>query len=172
MVKDRAACFANDIKGWTLPLLEVLYITNLSAFIEGNHTYIDPWMSRVDQKLIELDKNGSFYWDKYAYVIFFKAFLFKLQGDWEEALSLLHEVLSLENIIERETHLIPQSCYEIALINRKNLKEPEAKRWLNKACKYTGYVTQDLLEWRCKYALEHMKPMQYDIPDKICDLPL
>lgn len=172
MIEDRRSAFVNNVKGWTLPHFEVLYIGNFFSVIDGNKTYIDPMMARVDQKLKDLAKNAPDYWDTYAYLMFFKAFFLKLGGDWEEALTYFHEVLSLESIIERDTHLIPQTCYEIGLIHRKNLKEAEAKRWLNKAAKYRDYTTEFLIQWRCGYALSHMKPMEYVIPDKISHLPL
>lgn len=129
-------------------------------------------MARVNTKLEELAKNDADYWDKYAYLLFFKAFFLRLSGDWEEALSYFHELLSLESIIERDTHLIPQTCYEIGLIHRKNLKEAEARRWLTKAGKYRDYTTEFLIQWRVGYALEHMKPMEYVMPEKISQLPL
>ena len=172
MIEERSRQFANDIKGWTLPHFEVLYIGNFFYVIEGNRRYIDPMLARVNTKFEELAKNDVDYWDKYAYLLFFKAFFLKLSGDLEEALPLFHEVLSLESIIERDTHLIPQTCYEIGLIHRKNLKEAEAKRWLNKASKYRDYITEFLIQWRCGYALEHMKPMEYVMPDKVSHLPL
>lgn len=172
MIETRAQQFVNDAKSWILPHFEILYIGNFFYVIEGNAKYIDPMMDKVDRNLKELAKNDIDYWDKYAYLLFFKAFFLKLGGNQEDALSYFHEILSLESIIERETQLVPQTCYEIGLIHRKNHKTAEAKRWLNKASKYTEYNTEFLLQWRCKYALEHLTPMEYVMPETMSHLPL
>ena len=172
MIETRAKQFVNDIKNWLLPVFEILYIGNFMYVIEGNAKYIDPMMDKVDKKLKELAKNDIDYWDKYAYLLFFKAFFLKLMGNPEDALSYFHEILSLESIIERETQLVPQTCYEIGLIHRKKHKTAEAKRWLNKASKYQDYNTEFLLQWRCKYALSHMTPMEFVLPEKMSHLPL
>jgi tetratricopeptide (TPR) repeat protein len=172
MIETRAQQYVNDIKGWLLPVFEILYIGNFLYVIEGKHKYIDPMMDKVDKNLKALAKNDIDYWDKYAYLLFYKAFFLKLGGNSEDALSYFHEILSLESIIERETQLVPQTCYEIGLIHRKNKKTAEAKRWLNKANKYTDYITEFLLQWRCRYALDHMTPMEYTIPETMTHLPL
>lgn len=172
MIETRSQQFVNDVRSWILPHFEILYIGNFFYVIEGNAKYIDPMMDKVDKKLKELAKNDIDYWDKYAFLLFFKAFFLKLSGNPDDALSYFHEILSLESIIERENQLIPQTCYEIGLIHRRNRKTAEAKRWLNKANKYTDYVTEFLIQWRCRYALAHMEPMEYVMPEKMSHLPL
>lgn len=172
MVCHRANQFCNNVTAWNLPFLEILYIGNFIYCIENKPKYINPFLDRVENKLTTLAKNDTDYWEKYAYLLFLKAFLLKLRGDWEEALSYFHEILSLESVIETEVQVIPQTCYEIGLIHRRNKKTAEAKRWLNKASKYSNYMTEFLIKWRITYALEHPQPMEYTLPEKISNLPL
>ena len=172
MIETRSSQFANDVKGWCLPHLDVLYVGNFFYVIENNMRYIKPFMDQVDEKMQGLNKNAVDYWDTYAHLLFYKAFFLKLAGNFEEAMPYFHEILSLESIIEREYHLIPQTCYEIGLIHRRNLKTAEAKRWLTKANKYADYVTEFLIQWRCRYALSHMKPMEYVMPETMSHMPL
>jgi len=172
MIEERSRMFAHDVKNWLIPYVEILYTGNFFYVIEGNWTYIKPFLDKVTKNLEGIEKNDPNYWDKYAYLLFYKAFLLKLGGEMDEALAYFHEILSLESIIEREKHIIPQICYEIGLIHRKRKKEAEAKRWLNKANKYRDYVTEFLVQWRCNYALNHLKPMEYTLPEKLSHLPL
>lgn len=167
MLTHRSRQYCNNVTAWSLPFLEILYIGNFIYVIEGQAKYINPMIAKVEKKFDELAKNDSDYWDKYAYLLFMKAFLLKLRGDSEEAMSYFHEVLSLESIIEFETQVIPQTCYEIGLIHRKNKNKAEAKRWLNKASKYTEYMTEFLIKWRCSYAVDHIDPMEYVMPTQI-----
>lgn len=172
MIEDRSRQFCNDVKSWLLPHLEILYVGNFLYVIANNDTYIKPMQEAVEEKMNTLAKNDYDYWDKYAYLLFYRAFLLKLSGNLDDSLSYFHEILSLESMIERETHLLPQTSYEIGLIHRANYKESEARRWFNKASKYTGYITEFLIKHRCTYALNHMKPMQYTMPEKISHLPI
>lgn len=172
MIETRSKQFVNDVKGWLIPHVEILYIGNFMYVMENNKSHITPMLETVEAKMDTLAKNDVDYWDKYAYLLFYKAFLMKLGGDWEEALSYFHEILSLESIVERETQIIPQTCYEIGLIHRKNKKEAEARRWLTKAQKYKDYITEFLVGWRCNYALSHLQPMEYTLPEKMSHMPL
>lgn len=172
MIETRSRHFCNDVESWLLPHIEILYIGNFIYVIQGNDDYIKPMQEAVEQKMNTLARNDVDYWDKYSYLLFFRAFLLKLSGNLEDSLAYFHEILSLESIIDRETHLIPQTAYEIGLIHRANLKESEAKRWFTKASKYTDYVTEFLIKHRCAYALNHIKPMKYNMPEKISHLPL
>lgn len=172
MIEQRSRQFCNDVKSWLLPHLEILYIGNFIYVIIGNETYIKPMQEAVEEKMSTLAKNDYDYWDKYSYLLFYRAFLLKLTGNLEDSLSYFHEILSLESIIEREKHVIPQTCYEIGLIHRANSKESEARRWFTKASKYNDYVTEFLIKHRCSYALNHMKPMEYSLPDKTSHLPI
>lgn len=138
MVAHRANQFCNNVKAWNLPVLEILYVGNFIYCIENKPKYINRFLEAVENKLETLAKNDADYWEIYASALFFKAFLLKLRGDHEDALTYFHEILSLESVIEQEVQVIPQTCYEIGLIHRKNKKKAEAKRWLNKASKYSG----------------------------------
>ncbi|KAI1293556.1 Tetratricopeptide repeat protein 39A [Halotydeus destructor] len=173
MLAHRAAQFCNNVKAWSLPFLEILYVGNFIYCIEGQPKYINPFLEKVQDKLDTLAKNDSDYWDKYGYLLFLKAFLLKLRGDAEEeSLQLFHEILSLESVIESEVQVIPQTCYEIGLIHRKRKNQTEAKRWLNKASKYSSYMTEFLIKWRVSYALDHPNPMEYEVPKTITYLPI
>lgn len=172
MLEIRSRHFCNDVRAWLLPHIEILYICNFLYVIEKNDTYIKPLQESVEMKMNEIAKNDYDYWDKYSYLLFLRAFLLKLSGNLDDSLSYFHEILSLESIIDREKHIIPQTCYEIGLIHRNQLKESEAKRWFNKANKYNDYVSEFFIKHRCAYALNHIKPMEYIVPDKLSHLPL
>ena len=170
IVYQRANQYCNNVQAWQIPLLEILYIGNFIYCIEGKDKYINQFMVRVEKKLEQLAKNDTDYWEKYAYLLFMKAFLLKLRGDTEEALSYFHEILSLESVIETEVQVLPQACYEIGLIHRRNRKTAETKRWLNKASKYNNYISEFLVKWRISYALEHLEPMEYTMPEVLSNL--
>ena len=164
MMCYRASQYCDDVKSWTLPFLEILYIGNFLYVIRDKPKYINPLLRKVNEHMKKLPKNHPEFWDKYSYLLFFKAFLLKLGGNTEDAMTYFHEILSLESIIEKEVQVIPQTCYEIGLVHRANGKTVEAKRWFNKTLKYSEYQTEFLVQWRCKYALERPKPMEYTLP--------
>lgn len=160
----RAKMFSENVKGWLLPYMEVLYVGNFFYVIENKPEYINPLLKRVEDTMDDLAKNDPDYWDNYAYLLFLKAFLLKLRRDTEDAITYFHEILSLESILEREVHIIPQTCLEIALIHRLNGKTAETKRWISKTSKYSEYVTEFVVGWRCKYVMDHLEKVDYPYP--------
>lgn len=164
--------FAENVKGWILPHLEVAYLCNFLYLIENKPVYIDPILKRITDTMNTLVRNDPDYYENYVYLLFYQAFLLKLRGDLEQAMIILHEILSFENILEREVQILPQACFEIALIHRLNGKTSEVKRWIDKTSKYDGYLTEAIVGWRCKYVLDHLKRNDYHHPENNVNLPM
>lgn len=162
MVTERSVQFSGNVKNWLLPAFEVLYLGNFYCPLAGKAEYLQPILERIQEKLDALTRNDVDYWEKYAYLMFFKGVMTRLLKKESEALSIFHEVMSLETIIEKEKHVLPQSCYEIGLIHRGLGNTGEARRWFIKVAKYNNYFSEKLMSFRCKYALNEKK-------DEICN---
>lgn len=60
--------------------------------------------------------------------------------------------------IKEETHLLPQSCFEIGMIYREMGKPTESKRWLKRARDdHSDYLTESMIQYRVQWALDLLK---------------
>lgn len=53
-----------------------------------------------------------------------------------------------------EYHIIPQSYYELGMIYRKRADYRTAKSFIEKTLEYKGYLTETIISYRAKFALE------------------
>ena len=79
-------------------------------------------------------------------------------GQSEDAIECFEEVLSCKKRIDSETHLLPQSCFEIGSIKRKDGHLIEAKKWLKRARDdYSNYLTELMIDHRSNHLLKCIK---------------
>ena len=67
------------------------------------------------------------------------------------ALDCFLEVIGYEKKLLEMNHLVPQSCFEIALIYRRTGDYEQSHSWLKKASTYDGYITDSLIKFRINY---------------------
>ncbi|RWS23921.1 tetratricopeptide repeat protein 39B-like protein, partial [Leptotrombidium deliense] len=161
LVIERSKKFHNQLENFILPPFEVMYIWNFFNMMNGNEQLINPFLERVEQKLKEHksdkdEKKRNL--DTYCNLVFMKSVLLKQLDSLHDALDGFNEVLNCKKRIHDETHLLPQSSYEIGLIYRKMGKLTEAKKWLKKARDdYSGYLTETMIHFRVQTALDSLK---------------
>lgn len=79
-------------------------------------------------------------------------------GQTEDAVQCFEDVLSCKKRIDSETHLLPQSCFEIGSIKRKAGHLLEAKKWLKRARDdYSNYLTELMIDHRSNHLLKCIK---------------
>lgn len=109
-------------------------------------------------KLFPFTDNPDACLDAYCYLTFMKGVCYRHLGYPLQAIEHFDEVLSLKKRITNETHLLPQSCFELGAINRKMGQLVEAKKYLKMARDdYTNYLTEISVQYRSSHLLKCIK---------------
>ncbi|XP_074598326.1 tetratricopeptide repeat protein 39A-like isoform X2 [Brevipalpus obovatus] len=161
LVIERSRKYHNKVKQLLLPPFELLYIWNIFNMMSNNSCLLKPFIERIEAKLMLHDgdkENESARLDRYSYLIFMKGVCYRHLNSLTKATDCFKEVLNCKKRIEDETHLLPQSCFELGMINRKLGKPTEAKKYLKKARDdYSGYITETMIHYRVQCALTSLK---------------
>ncbi|XP_054160184.1 tetratricopeptide repeat protein 39A-like [Oppia nitens] len=142
-----------------LPELDTLYGSNHLYFLKNNPIYLDRHLQRVDKYISIFKKdfdegNGV---DSYVSALFYKAFLLKLKGHYEEAKQCLNIILNEEQNIEKNSSILPQTTLEMGLIQLSTNNSEEAKNWLKKTMRdYNRYLNENYVHLRIYAALREL----------------
>jgi tetratricopeptide (TPR) repeat protein len=164
IVIERSKKYCDQVENFLLPPLELCYLWNVFHMMSGKSENILPFMERVQAKLdfhINDKEIPNRCLDRYCYLMFMKGVCYRHMGYPLQATECFQDVLSCKKRIEDETHLLPQSSFELGVIHKQAGDLKEAKKWLKKARdEYSNYLTEIMIQYRANHLLKKIKQQQ------------
>ncbi|XP_015781978.1 tetratricopeptide repeat protein 39A isoform X1 [Tetranychus urticae] len=161
IVIERSRKYHDKVKQMLLPPFELLYIWNIFKMMASNQKLIQAYLDKIDAKLAIHKKSKddqSSPLDAYCYLKFMKGVCYRHLNQLVKSIDCFTEVLNCKKRIDEETHLLPQSAFELGLIHRSMGQNVEAKKWLKKSRDdYSGYLTETMIHYRVQCALSSLK---------------
>lgn len=138
-----------------MPILDVMYIWNIFKVASYKSNCLQTIIDKIEYKLQEQKENIEI--EDQCRLIFMKGVAYSNLNLTVDALNCFYHVTDCEKL-SSSNYLLPQACFEIALVFRKSGDLDQAKRWLNKCVNdYSGYLTESMINYRASLLLKSIK---------------
>lgn len=154
IVIEMSQRFVQDATQMVMPHLDLMYLWNMFTLASQSSETLDSIIRNIDH---ELDKfhQCSEKVRIHSYLSFMRGVAYSAAGRTQEARDTFLSIISMEDKgYDIDKHLIPQSYYELGLIYRRSGDISQARTWLKRGRKYSGYLTETMIQFRIDCVLK------------------
>ncbi|RWS04100.1 tetratricopeptide repeat protein 39B-like protein [Dinothrombium tinctorium] len=130
----RAIHYIEEGREPIIALLETFYIWNVFSMINNEKT-IQSFLQRANEKLEELQrkKNSENVFDQISCLLLVKGVLLRNLREYENSIKCLQTIIQCENLISRDTYLVPHAELELGITFFKCCNYQESLKWIRAA---------------------------------------
>ena len=154
IVIEKAAVYVQDPERMLLPQLDLMYLWNL--FIQASHN--PPSLQKIREMIEgELDvvkRASDVDVDAFCYLTFMRGCACAASRADSLAADCFLQVIHSQDVIRQNKHLVPQACFEMGMVYRRAGDVHESRKWMRKAKRYSGYLTETMISFRVDCALK------------------
>uniref|UniRef100_A0AC35GN34 Uncharacterized protein n=2 Tax=Panagrolaimus sp. PS1159 TaxID=55785 RepID=A0AC35GN34_9BILA len=133
------------------PHYEFFYFWNGFSILANNLTLVQPILDDIEYTWKtegSTDKNDE------ALYLFLKGCCFKTLKDFHQSELCFLKIMENEKFITEFSYLVPNACFELAMLRKELGRGEEVVALLNKALTYKGYSLETKLHFRIHAAME------------------
>jgi hypothetical protein len=155
IVIEKAAVYLDHPEKMVLPHLDLMYLWNLFVQASLDAPALKKIKHLIEEELSHVSQDKDV--DLFCYLTFMRGCVYAVSRYDAIAVDCFLHVIASQEFIIRDTHLVPQACFEMGMLYRRAGDVEESKKWFQKTKKFSDYLTESMISFRMECAMQSLE---------------